>query len=226
MKLALATKNKGKIAELRALLSPLGIDVATFEDLSQTPWPDVEETGQTFAENAARKATAVAGATGLWSLADDSGLEVVALGGLPGVRSARFAGDNATDAQNNAKLLHLLQEVTEARRQARFISVIALAPPGGSWGVGKGFGVNTEDSAATNDRAGECRLFVGECTGRIAHSERGTRGFGYDPLFVPDDGDGKTFGEMSDEEKNKISHRARAISKAMAFLRELAAKEK
>lgn len=201
MKLALATRNKGKIAELRALLAPLGIGVVTFEDLGEAPWPEVLETGQTFSENAARKATAVAQATGLWSLADDSGLEVTALGGLPGVRSARFDGDGATDEENNEKLLRLLRDVPAGRKQARFVSVVAVAPPGG---------------------AGECRLFAGECAGRIADLGRGERGFGYDPLFVPDEGNGKTFAELSDEEKNQISHRARAVLKAMGFLRELA----
>ncbi len=134
--------------------------------------------------------------TGFWSLADDSGLEVEALGGAPGVFSARYAGENATDREKIAKLLHELNETQDRRRLARFVCAMAIS-----------------------DEKGEIKFLTeGICNGKIALSPSGTNGFGYDPIFIPDDFE-QTFGELSDEIKQKISHRARATEKIIPFLR-------
>ena len=146
-----------------------------------------EETAPTLEGNAIIKAVEVANFTGQWAIADDTGLLVDALGGEPGVRSARFAGEHATDAENRALLLSRMQGVVD--RTARFRTVIALMHKGG-----------------------EMHILRGECEGTIAAAERGGNGFGYDSVFVPSEGDGRTFAEMSPEEKDAISHRARALS--------------
>jgi XTP/dITP diphosphohydrolase len=184
--LALATSNEGKLAELRALLSDLPVEVV---GMAQVLGPSfaVSETGQTFEENAALKARAVCEASGLVAIGDDSGLEVDALGGRPGVRSRRFAHERATDAENNAALLRELTEI-EAR-EARFRCVLALATPLSS----------------------ELRTVEGVCHGRILRAPRGSGGFGYDPLFVLDDSDGRALAELSEAEKNAVSHRGRAV---------------
>ncbi|HHX74420.1 MAG TPA: XTP/dITP diphosphatase [Firmicutes bacterium] len=196
MKLVLATLNPGKVAELKTLLADLPL---TLIPLAAYPgFTPPEETGRTLAENAALKAEAVARFTGLWALADDSGLEVDALGGRPGVYSARYAGEDADDKKNNAKLLTELAKVAAAKRTARFRAVIALAHPGRP-----------------------TRFAEGVCEGIIAMEPRGESGFGYDPLFYYPPA-GRTFGEMLPAEKNKISHRAQALQAARELLRQLA----
>lgn len=184
-RLLLATRNKGKVRELRALLLGTGIDVT---DLTEFPGVSLPaETGSTFAENALLKAKAAASGAGMWALADDSGLEVEALGGAPGVRSARYAGEDATDQQNNELLLQRLAGVPEERRGARFVSAVALCGP-----------------------SGQCMVREGYCSGVVARAPRGSGGFGYDPLFyVP--AEGMTYAELPAPRKNEISHRARAL---------------
>ncbi|WP_027716976.1 XTP/dITP diphosphatase [Desulfovirgula thermocuniculi] len=192
MKLVLATRNRGKIKELSALLAPLGYEVVSLEDFPGVP--EVPEDGATFAENAVKKAVAVARHTGHLALADDSGLEVDYLGGAPGVLSARFAGEHGNDRANNEKLLALLAGVPPEKRTARFRCVVAVATP-----------------------AGEVWTAEGSCEGVIADTPRGEGGFGYDPLFyVPELG--KTFAELDPEVKNRLSHRARALAGAREIL--------
>ena len=183
-RLVLATANAGKIRELRALVAEWGpIEVRALDEVSSGPLP--EETGETYADNAILKACAVAAATGLPALADDSGIEVDALGGAPGVRSARWA---ESEAARNAKLLDALADRPPGERCARYRAVMALAFPDGRVLTG-----------------------VGTCTGRIADAPRGSGGFGYDPLFIADELDGRTCGEVSAAEKTRVSHRARAV---------------
>jgi XTP/dITP diphosphohydrolase len=189
-----ATRNEGKKEELRALFASGPFALAFPEELE-----DVEETGSSYVENATLKARALAMARGVWALADDSGLEVEALGGAPGVRSARYAGEGATDAQNRKKLLDEMRRRPPAYRKARFVCVMALASP-----------------------EGEVFTAEGECAGRIGTEERGDGGFGYDKiLWFPDLG--KTMAEMSDAEKNRISHRSKAAEKLGRLVRTLAA---
>jgi XTP/dITP diphosphohydrolase len=180
-----STRNAHKLVEIRQILGP------AFEllDLSCVPaLGEVEETGDTFEENAALKALAASTHFGGWVLADDSGLEVDALGGAPGVRSARFSGEGATDASNRALLLEKLAAVPAGQRSARFRCVIALA------------------------KGGEVLAhFSGSVEGAIIGSEKGVGGFGYDPLFVPE-GFGETFAELGAETKNRLSHRGRALA--------------
>lgn len=183
MLVLLASSNRGKVKELELLL-PDWIEIKTADELGVTLPP---ETGTTFLENALLKARAAERASGLISIADDSGLEVDALDDAPGVRSARFAGDHATDAENNALLLNLLREVKPAFRTARFRSVVAVVAPDGT---------EIHDEGAVE--------------GRILESEKGRGGFGYDPLFVPE-GFERTFAELSLDQKNKISHRGKAF---------------
>ncbi len=190
--LALASHNAKKAAELKAIIKPLGFSVLTLADFPGAPEP--EETGSTFEENAIIKAISAREFTGLPCLADDSGLAVDALGGAPGVYSARFAGENTNDAANNALLLAKLSGLPETLRTARFVSVIALALPGR-----------------------EPFLFRGECEGFILDEPRGEGGFGYDPVFFSRDL-GKSFAEASGAEKNRISHRGRALAKLMEVL--------
>ncbi|MGC4107002.1 MAG: RdgB/HAM1 family non-canonical purine NTP pyrophosphatase [Thermomicrobiales bacterium] len=188
--IVLASENKGKLRELRALVG----DIAEVHDLAPYHLTLPEETGETFAENARAKAEFVSAATGLIALADDSGLEVDALDGLPGVRTARYAGEGATDAANRQKLLAALAETPDDDRGARFVSFVAVARPGG-----------------------ETLLFAGTCDGAIGREERGEGGFGYDSLFVLPDG--RTMAELSSEEKNAISHRGHAMRVALPALR-------
>jgi len=191
-RIVLASANPGKLRELRALL-PACIEVVSAVDLGITLPP---ETGQTFAENALLKARAAARATGLIALADDSGLEVDALGGRPGVRSARYAGEKATDEENIALLLQELRSVPSERRTARFRAVIALVAPDGREALAEG-----------------------TVEGRITDRPRGQHGFGYDPVFQPLSQE-RTFAEMTEEEKNRLSHRARALEQALTILRD------
>jgi XTP/dITP diphosphohydrolase len=192
-RLVVATRNPGKVRELRALLSSLALEVVPADGL-----PEVEETGATFAENAERKARAAAEWSGEWSLADDSGLEVDALGGGPGVHSNRFAGESTTEADRNAKLLELLQDVPPEHRTARYRAAVAVAAPDGRvW------------------------LTEGACEGVILQAPRGEGGFGYDPLFLLPQL-GKTMAELEPEAKNRLSHRGRAMAEAMPILERLA----
>ncbi len=206
--LVFATRNPGKLVELRQLLpgAPvLGIDEAAAR-LGRAI-PEVDEDRDTFAGNAAKKAREVSQATGLPALADDSGLEVDALGGAPGVWSARYAGPGADDAANNAKLLAALAGVPAARRTARFRSALALADVAGPLG----------DAVIAAD---------GACDGVVLDAPRGTGGFGYDPLFlVPELG--QTFAELGVGTKGELSHRARAMQalrpRLLAYLAQLGA---
>lgn len=193
MILVLATRNTGKVKELTALMGGEVWDIRTCATYTGCPTP--EETGATFLENAILKATAIAGYTGEASLADDSGLEVDLLDGAPGVYSARYAGADATDSANNAKLLHLLGDMPSLLRTARFRCAIAVSRPDG-------------------------RVFTveGACEGRIGFTPRGSSGFGYDPLFVPT-GFEESFGELGSAVKNTISHRARAFHAAARRLK-------
>jgi XTP/dITP diphosphohydrolase len=202
MSLLLATANRGKLAELRALLGDLPVEILA----GPTALPDrppVVEDGATFEDNARLKARAGAAASMLVTLADDSGLEVDALGGRPGVRSARFVKEGATDAENNAALLAALGDLEDDQRGARFRCVLVLVDP---WGDGEPREVVTE----------------GRCEGRIARKAVGAGGFGYDPLFVVS-GEGRTMAELTDEEKNAVSHRARAVQAMRPVLAELVA---
>jgi XTP/dITP diphosphohydrolase len=184
--LVFATRNRGKLVELRELLPD--IEVRSLDDIEV---PEVIEDADTFAGNAAKKAREVSAATGLPALADDSGLEVDALGGAPGVYSARYAGEGHNDAANNAKLLAALAGVPAAKRTARFRAVLALADVGGALGT----------EVITAD---------GTCEGTILTAPRGTGGFGYDPLFFAPEL-GMTFAEAGVGPKSDLSHRARAM---------------
>ncbi len=185
-RLVVASKNPDKIAEVEGVLEGLGVVTEVVRGLS---WDDVEETGATLEENALLKAHAVVRATGIAALADDTGLEVLALGGSPGVNTARFAGPAASYADNVSKMLRVMEGVTD--RRARFRTAVALVEPGGTEWVAEGM-VN----------------------GVITTEPRGDGGFGYDPVF---DVDGVTLAEMDSERKNQISHRARALN-ALAVL--------
>jgi XTP/dITP diphosphohydrolase len=196
-KLVLASRNKGKLQELRELLADTGWEVRPIGDYPDVP--EVDEDGATFRENAVKKATETAHLINEWVLADDSGLEVDALGGEPGVHSARFTGVHGDDHANNQLLLERLRNVEASRRTARFRCVTALAAPDGR--------VWTAD---------------GTCDGRIGEKPVGEHGFGYDPLFVLDSG--RTMAELSETEKNRISHRARAMQAMRKILAELAEK--
>jgi XTP/dITP diphosphohydrolase len=179
-----ASANPGKVAEMQQLVAASGLALRLLPRPDDVP--DIVEDADTLEGNARLKATAICRATGLPALADDTGLEVAALGGLPGVHTARFAGAACDDAANRAKLLEVL--AGQSDRSARFRTVVMVVWPDG------------------RERRAE-----GVCPGRIAESERGARGFGFDPLFVPDEGDGRTFAEMTDVDKNAISHRGRAL---------------
>jgi len=197
--LVLATKNPAKIREFRALFWDLPrLRVKALDELGKMP--DVIEDGKTFEENAIKKAREIAKATGTLVLADDSGLEVDALGGRPGVHSARYAGRHGDDAANNDKLLAELSQTPDAERIARFRVVLALADPKGPLGE-------------------EVHVETGVCQGLILRARRGSEGFGYDPLFCPD-GSELSMAELPPEEKNRISHRALASAKIRAFLGE------
>ncbi|PXF59535.1 MAG: non-canonical purine NTP pyrophosphatase [Deltaproteobacteria bacterium] len=191
-KLILATRNKGKLKEIQVLLSDLDIDIMSLDEAENTP--HVVEDGKTFMENAFKKAKVIAEATGIMALADDSGLEVDALDGAPGVHSARYSGENASDASNNEKLLADLKGVPSGKRGAHFSCVIIVYHPSGRW-------ISTE--------AG--------CEGEIATNPSGDQGFGYDPVFyIPSIK--RTMAQLSPEEKNSLSHRGKALEKLKAEL--------
>ncbi len=197
-KLLLATRNRGKVREIKGLLDGLPVEVLSLEDYPEIP--PVEEDLPTFAGNALKKAETAARASGEIALADDSGLEVEALNGQPGVYSARFAGPGADDEANNRLLLEKLNAVPPERRGAVFRCAIALVLPGG-----------------------ETHLVEDSCPGRIAPSPRGSGGFGYDPLFIYEPA-GLTYAEMDQEAKSKISHRGKALRRARMLLEDLLSK--
>ena len=194
-RVVLASANSGKLRELVALLAPTGVDVVP---QSKFDIPDVEETGESFIENAIIKARHAARLAGIPAIADDSGLMVDALDGAPGVRSARYAGVGASDEENLRLLLENLREVPEERRAARFVCLMVYM----------------------NDPGDACPM-VGEgiWRGRIAHAPRGDGGFGYDPVFFVEDR-GCTSAELAPEDKNRISHRARAMRALLARIGE------
>ena len=194
--LLIGTRNPGKVREIESILADSGW---SFSSLQSFPGVDTPaESGATYAENAILKARFYAAATGICALADDSGLEVEALAGAPGVYSARYAGDNACDADRRALLVSELARIPNVNRRARFIAVVAISD-------GQGAVLNVSE---------------GVCEGTIIFSPRGHSGFGYDPLFVPD-GYNETFAELSEAVKNRISHRARALVKTRDFLSQL-----
>jgi XTP/dITP diphosphohydrolase len=187
--LMLSTRNAHKVREFERLLAPAQIAVGSLPDDVTLP----PEDGDTFADNALPKARAAAKATGRIAIADDSGIEAAALDGRPGVRSARFAGLDATDEENLAKLM----AEAPAGSVLRYVCALAYVDPEGP----------TE------------RVFFGYCTGRLADRARGTRGFGYDPAFLPDgDYDGRTMAELTDDEKDAVSHRAGAVAELLVWL--------
>jgi len=192
LKILAATSNKHKVIEFKAAFAPLlkKMTLLTQDDIPG--FPEISETGSSFEENAMIKARAASAYADMPAFSDDSGLEVAALDGAPGIFSARYAGDNASDADRIAKLLADMQGQTN--RRARFVCVIALAY--------RGIDVKT---------------FRGEVNGEIIREPRGSLGFGYDPVFVPD-GYKKTFGELGPEVKDRISHRAQALEKIVAFI--------
>ena len=192
MDLILATRNPGKVAELAARLDLLSVRLISAAEMPEAP--DVEEDADTLQGNAEKKARALFAYTGQPSLADDTGLEVDALDGAPGVHSARYAGEEADDAANRAKLLAALDG--RPYRTARFCTVLAFATATG------------------------VEFFEGACEGTITTEEHGTGGFGYDAIFRPTEGDGRTFAEMDKAEKNRISHRGRALERFVVFLTE------
>ena len=189
MKLLVATTNSGKLAEVEAALKDIPVQVISLSALRG--WPKVIEDGKTFEENALKKARVLAEYSGNLTLADDSGLEVDALNGAPGVLSARYSGENANDARNNEKLLQALQDLPWEKRGARFVCLMALCGP-------------------TSGRPREW-IFHGECEGWIAFEPRGESGFGYDPLFFYPPL-GKTFAEIDRETKGRFSHRGKALA--------------
>lgn len=193
--LVVATTNKDKVKEIRKILSGLGVKVLTPDKFGLLP--KIVENGRTFEENAAKKARIISRFTGRMTIADDSGLDVMALGGKPGVRSSRFAGEKQDYLANNEKLLRLMKNIPAGKRTARFVCVIAIA---------KGGKV--------------LRTVRGEARGIIAFRMRGRTGFGYDPLFISPKYK-KTFAELGPRIKNKISHRYRALMEAKRVLRKL-----
>jgi len=195
VELLVATTNAGKLAEVEAVLRDLPIKIIPLAGLSDLP--EIVEDGQTYEENALKKARILAHYSGYVTLADDSGIEVAALDGAPGVHSARYSGVDASDARNNEKLLHALAGLPQEKRGARFVCVLALCAP-------------------VSEGRREW-LFRGECEGLIAFAPRGGNGFGYDPLFLYPPF-GKTFGELDRETKSRVSHRGKALEKLVQAL--------
>ena len=205
LQVLIATGNAGKILELEDALHELPVKLrylAEFPDVSP-----IEEVGHTYEENATLKALGYAAQTGISALADDSGLEVAALGGNPGVFSARFGGENASDCERTEKLLGLLMPYQDRERAARFVCCMAFA------------GWQPSDSEGQPPQPQVLNVSEGTCEGLIGVESRGTRGFGYDPIFIPH-GYAKTFGELPEEVKRRLSHRAKALSAMRTFLTE------
>jgi XTP/dITP diphosphohydrolase len=195
MQLLVGTTNPGKLAEVQAFLENLPVEIISLNDLGR--WPDIIEDGATFEENALKKARTLAEYSGYLTLADDSGLEVDALNGAPGIYSARYSGDEGNDEKNNKKLLSALKDVPEHKRTARFVCALALCVP------------KSQDAR---------KWIVREsCEGRIAVTPKGRNGFGYDPLFFYPPF-GKTFGEIDRETKAAVSHRGKALKKLAQIL--------
>ncbi|HSL56068.1 MAG TPA: RdgB/HAM1 family non-canonical purine NTP pyrophosphatase [Pyrinomonadaceae bacterium] len=194
--LLLGTRNPGKVIEIISILADSGWSFSSLQEFPNVG--EAEENFTTFAENAIAKAQFYSAATGLFALADDSGLEVAALGGAPGVFSARYAGADASDADRRTLLLSELARLGDIDHRARFVAVVAIATPEGE----------------------VLNLSEGICNGTITFAPRGTGGFGYDPLFIPDGFD-QTFAELPDAIKNQISHRARALMRTREFLSSL-----
>jgi len=196
MKLVIATKNKNKIREIKDKFSDLsGLEIISLTDFKDLP--DVDEDGLTFKENALKKARVYSSFTGLTVLSDDSGLVIDVLSGEPGVRSARYSGENASDEGNNALVLEKLKNVPDEKRAGRFMCVVAIVTPDGKEYFADGI-----------------------CEGRISRERAGTNGFGYDPIFYIPEIE-KTMAELTTQEKNKISHRAKALEKAREILIDL-----
>ena len=193
--IVLATRNRDKIREIKKILNDTNARFLSLEDFPGCP--EVVEDGETLEANAKKKALVVSQYTKKLSLAEDTGLEADALGGAPGVRSARFAGDNATYENNNRKLLKLMEKLPLEERRAKFRCVAALARPDG-----------------------EVVSCEGVCEGRIAFEMKGKSGFGYDPLFIVPE-HGKTFAELGEDIKNRISHRAQALAKIKEIINKL-----
>lgn len=207
MKLILATRNLGKVKELKSMLEldrNNTIQILSLQDFPDAP--EVIEDGDTYEENAAKKATVIADYTGLRTLADDAGLEVDALGGSPGVHSKRWAGEHATDIDRVNKLLNALNGTNN--RNARFVAAIAIANPH-----------ITDNTLQESNKISieRVQVVVGKCEGHITNTPAGNSGFGYDPIFVPK-GYKKTFAELGDEIKNNISHRAEAMRLALKLI--------
>lgn len=194
MRLVVATTNQGKLREIKARLKDAPIEIEGLD--SHPEWEPAVEDGSTFAQNARKKALAIATQSGKLCLADDSGLAVDALDGRPGVRSARFAHSNATDAENNLYLLECLQGIPESERGASFVCVMALCTPDG-----------------------ECHLFEGKLAGTILRAPAGNGGFGYDPLFWLPKYE-KSLAQLALEDKNRISHRGLALTQVLEFLQQ------
>ena len=192
MEIVLATGNKKKIEEIKRITADLPITILSLSDYPNCP--ETVEDKDTFEGNATKKAVEVCQCTGKAALADDSGLEVDALKGAPGVYSARYAGEGANDVKNNEKLLQELKNIPQDKRTAQFVCCVALALPGG-----------------------DVKTFFGFAKGRIGLEPKGKTGFGYDPVFTPDGFD-RTFAEMSGEEKDRLSHRGKALEKLRNFL--------
>ena len=200
MNIVLATRNKKKVEEIKRIVKDMPISVYSLDDFPDCP--EVEEDGKTFEENAVKKARAVSRHTNMPALADDSGLEVYALDGAPGVLSARYAGENADDRKNTEKLLNEMRSVPDGKRGARFACCIALVFPAGDLAL----------------RDGKAETFTGYSEGSIGREPKGSNGFGYDPVFYPA-GCKRTFAEMDDEEKDSLSHRGAALKKLHEYLK-------
>jgi XTP/dITP diphosphohydrolase len=198
-RLVLATHNAKKLVELRRTFAASGLEIEVLGLDDVQPYPEPAETEPTFEGNALLKARACVEATGLPAVADDSGLAVDILNGMPGVRSARWSGPGATDERNLSLLLDQLDDVAEADRAARFVCGMALVTPDGLE-----------------------QVFLCDMPGRLGRERRGTNGFGYDPAFVPD-GHARTSGELSPDEKDAISHRGKAVRAMVEYLRRLSA---
>jgi XTP/dITP diphosphohydrolase len=194
MNIVLATTNRKKVEEMKRMFADYDISFVTLKSFPGCP--EVAEDGKTFRANALKKALAVSKFTGHTAVADDSGLEVAALGGAPGVFSARYAGESASDSENVKKLLREMRPLKDnKRRQARFVCCIAFATPEGKY-----------------------KTFTGYIKGIIGKGQKGFNGFGYDPVFYPE-GHNKTFAEMTDQEKDQLSHRGRAMKKLYKYLK-------
>jgi len=200
-RLVIATHNRKKAGEMVTILSARfpDLELLTLADFDGAPEP--QETGSTYEENAAIKSESAAAFTGEWSLADDAGLEIDALDGAPGLYSKRFGGEDLPFPEKMARIMEMLRDTPDPARTARFRCCVALTPGGG----------------------GETKLFIATCEGRIAHQMSGSGGFGYDPVFLPEDAPGRSMADLTAQEKHRISHRGKVLRQAGDFLAELRA---